>query len=423
MIDHNLETVQVPVGDLKTYPGNARRGDLPAIKKSIELNGFYTSLTVQRSTGYIIAGNHRYMAAKELGVEEVPVQYLDVDDKKARAIALVDNKTADDAEMDVHALIALLEGVDSDDDWESTGYGPEDLASLLDEANDADLENSGVTGDDDPPALRADPISKVGDIFILGGHRVICGSSTEPETLEALMGGDKADLMWTDPPDGVEYVGKTKDALTIQNDGAVGLPALLTDAFGVVIRHLAPGAPCYVAHPDTERVTFETCFKEAGFILRQNLVWVKNTLVLGHSDYHYKHEPILYGFAPDGEGRLGRGGERWYGDDSQTTVFNVDKPSANRFHPTMKPVELIGLHLDNSLRRGGVVLDPFAGSGSTLIAAHTHGSRACVVELDPRYVDVICARYQGLTGETPERTDGTLVDFEGYYREHEESQQ
>lgn len=224
--------------------------------------------------------------------------------------------------------------------------------------------------------------------------------------------GNKQTVCGQTPPYGVEYVGKTKDALTIQNDGSEGLPSLLHDAFTAAATALRPGAPVYVAHADTERVTFETSMRDTGYSIRQNLVWVKNTLVMGRSDYHYKHEPILYGFANTAEssGRLGRGSENWQGDNKQSTVFEVPKPSRNAQHPTMKPVELILAMLENSLRTGGLVIDPFGGSGSTLIAAHHHGSRAALIELDPRYVDVICRRYQNHTGILPKRS-GETVDF------------
>jgi DNA modification methylase len=217
--------------------------------------------------------------------------------------------------------------------------------------------------------------------------------------------------VWTDPPYGVDYVGKTQDALTIQNDSAGGgLFDLLAAAFGVVATVCRRGAPVYVAHADTERVCFESAMESAGLKVRQNLIWVKNVMVMGRSDYHYKHEPILYGFVPADSGRLGRGGERWFGGNNQTTVFEVDRPARSAVHPTMKPVALVDAMLANSLPFGGVVLDPFAGSGSTLIAAHGRGGRCFSVELDPRYADVILRRFEAHTGVVPE-CDGQPVSF------------
>lgn len=237
--------------------------------------------------------------------------------------------------------------------------------------------------------------------------------------------------MWTDPPYGVDYVGKTDEALTIRNDGAENLEGLLAGAFAAAATVLRPGAPVYVAHSDTRRITFETQMREAGYLVRQNLIWVKNTMVLGHSDYQYQHEPILqgeapdpelelhtivghdpilYGFTPGAGGRLGRGGPKWYGPNNATTVFEFDKPPASRQHPTMKPVKLILAMLANSARPRHLILDPFGGSGSTLIAAHYHGAFGRLAELDPKFVDVICARYQQETGELPRR-GGKEINF------------
>lgn len=248
--------------------------------------------------------------------------------------------------------------------------------------------------------------------------------------MRAALGGDRPDCVWTDPPYGVSYVGGT--GLTIMNDGKAGLPELLLGAFTTLAAVCRPGAPVYIAHADTERLAFETAAREVGLLVRQNLVWVKNTLVMGRSDYHWKHEPVLaaeapaeaeeglthepvlYGFtpAPKGAGRLGRGGQWWFGDNRQSTVFEVPKPKANADHPTMKPVDLILRMLANSCPEGGLVLDLFGGSGSTLIAAHHHKARAFLVELDPRYVDVICTRWQQHTGQLPVLdSTGEAVDF------------
>lgn len=246
------------------------------------------------------------------------------------------------------------------------------------------------------------------------------------------MCGDVApDCVWTDPPYGVDYVGKTKRKLKIQNDDTGGLEKLLVGAFVVVAAVCRPGAPVYVAHADTKRMVFESSLIAAGLRVRQNLVWVKNTLVMGRSDYQYQHEPILaaevtnldseedpgkvhepvlYGFTPGGEGRLGRGGPWWFGNNKQTTVFEVDKPPRSADHPTMKPVALIDAMLANSLPPGGVVFDPFAGSGSTLIAAHRRSSRCFAVEIDPLYADVILRRFEAHTGIVP-TLDGQPVSF------------
>jgi site-specific DNA-methyltransferase (adenine-specific) len=284
------------------------------------------------------------------------------------------------------------------------------------------LEQEPATAPDGVDELpEVQPIARPGDLILCGRHRVVCGDATDPDVVRLAVDGRSARAMWTDPPYGVSYVGKTAAALTIANDGADDLEQLLTDAWAAVIPALAPGAPVYVAHSDTRRVTFESTLTAAGVLVRQNLIWVKNALVLGHADFQYRHEPILAGEAPshepvlygftDGQaGRLGRGGPWWFGGNARTTVFEVPRPPRNDEHPTMKPVQLILEMLACSVRPGWLVLDPFGGSGSTLMACEIHGATAAVVELAPRYVDVICGRWQRHTGQLPLR-DGVPCDF------------
>ncbi len=235
--------------------------------------------------------------------------------------------------------------------------------------------------------------------------------------------------MWTDPPYGVAYVGKTKDALKIQFDATPEQAVAITKAaFEVAVKICKPGCPFYMAHSDSVRPGFQKIVEECGMRWRQTLIWVKDTFTLGHPDYQQQtepiasgtmpgidesettYDPIAYGFTPGGEGRLGRGSKNWRGDNKQSTVFEFPKPRANRDHPTMKPVELIQAMLKNSCHAGGIVYDPFAGSGSTLIAAHGLRMKALVVELDPKYADVICRRFQEYTGILPE-LDGKPHDF------------
>ena len=410
----------IPITDLNLHHKNARIGDVDTIKGSMVANGVYKPIVVNKGTytgrpNEVLAGNHSLKAMRQLAEENptdprwqnIAVWLVDVDEERATRILLADNATADKGTYDQAGLLELLEAVDHDLD--GTGYDYDELDELK-ELVDLDGGAEPNADDAEPEAPPANPVSKLGDIWHLGQHRLLVGDATDLEAVKVMMGDEPADCVWTDPPYGVEYVGKTKDALTIQNDKTTDLPDLLLGAFRCVAEVAKPGAPVYVAHADTERVTFQQSMEEAGLIVRQNLIWAKNTIALGRSDYHYKHEPILYGFTPGGAGRLGRGGERWYGDDSQSTVFEVDKPNRNADHPTMKPPELIVAMLNNSLRRGGVVLDLFGGSGSTMVAAHQHGSRARLVELDPKYADVICRRYQRLTGEKPTR-DGEPFDF------------
>lgn len=396
------------VGALSTFEGNPRRGNVDAIARSLVMNGQYRPIVVNAGTltgrpNEVLAGNHTLLAARLLEWESIDCAVVDVDTQRARAIVAADNRLADLGEYDAQELHALLSSLD---DLDGTGYSAGDLAAL-----DRDLfPPEPRTDPDEAPPTPAMPVSRSGQLWHLGDSRLLVGSATNAEDVQRACDGLVPDCVWTDPPYGVEYVGKTKDALTIQNDDAAGLGDLLLAAFEAVSTVTRPGAPVYVAHADTERVTFESALLAAGLLVRQNLVWVKNTLVMGRSDYHYTHEPILYGFTGGGAGRLGRGGDRWFGGNNASTVFTVPKPPKNPDHPTMKPVALIDAMLANSLPPGGVVLDPFAGSGSTLIAAWGRQSRAVCVELDPRYADVILRRFEAHTGIVP-TLDGAAVSF------------
>lgn len=427
-IPATLEHLAVPIGGLKHYGRNPRRGDVDLIASSLKRNGQYKPVTVRTGTNEILAGNHTVKAARQLGWTHIAATFMDVSDEDAARIVLTDNRTSDQGTYDMDQLQALLGSLP---DLEGTGYTDDDLEAMYPAQEPATPK---LGADEYPETVP--PISKPGDVWILGRHRLVVGDATDPHAWHQLLGDKRADLMWTDPPYGVDYVGKTKDALTIRNDGQAGLHSLLTPAFQLAAQHLKPGAPAYIAHADTERIVFEQTARAAGFQIRQNLIWVKNTMVLGHSDYHYRHEPILeaeapgkqpdppkpteedlthepvlYGFNKGGNGRLGRGGKRWYGTDNRTTVFEIPKPPASREHPTMKPVALILAMLANSARPGHIIVDPFAGSGSTLIAAETHGAKGYMIELDPHYADVICARYARHTGRQVKTEDGTPVDF------------
>lgn len=414
MIAADLQTLATPVDQLGLLPGNPRRGDVDALSASLEKFGQRKPIVARRD-GTVIAGNHTLLAARRLGWTEVAVVWVDDDDTTAKAFALADNRIGALGGYDDEELAALIKDV-GDVDAEllaAAGWADDAVTELL-AGLEPDRDRVPITGDaDDAPPPPADPITQPGDVWVLGPHRVLCGDATDTTAVTALLAGERADVLWTDPPYGVAYVGKTADALTLRNDGADRLPELLADAFTVATTVLRPGAPVYVCHPAGPLATvFASAFTGAGWSLRQNLVWVKDSLVLGHSDYHYRHEPLLYGFTPGGEGRLGRGGERWFGDNGQTSVFEHPRPPRSEDHPTMKPVGLITDCLANSCPASGVVYEPFGGSGSTLIAAHQHGASARVVELDPRYVDVICRRFQDATGTLPVlEATGAAHDF------------
>lgn len=372
-----------------------------ALKRGIEKYGLVDPIIARRSDNLVIGGHQRLKAANELGLESVPVVYVDVDDQNAAALNVLLNNPSAQGEWDFALLSDLLSNLDAEGfDATLTGFDDEELAQMLSwtpEPERAGEEDPSV--DLTPPA---EPISKLGEVYQLGRHRLMCGDSRSVTDLQTLMAGRLAEVLWTDPPYGVSYVGKTKDALTIQNDGAEGVEDLVMGIFIAADNVMAPGCRVYCAAPaGPHNLTFRVAFIAAGWKFHEGLVWVKNTMVLGHSDYHLKHEDILYGWKP-GPGRVGRGnheGSKWYGDHSQTSVFEIDKPSRNADHPTMKPPELIRRCLENSSKIADPILDTCAGSGSTLIAAEQTGRTAYLMELDPRYCDVIRNRYAALVGE------------------------
>jgi DNA modification methylase len=299
-------------------------------------------------------------------------------------------------------------------EWNMDELANWDLGDLADWGFDLDARGLELPVDEPPdePGAQVDKAEELrakwgvepGQLWQLGEHRLICGDCTDKAVVDRVMGGEKADCMWTDPPYGVDYVGKTKDALVIENDGGAGLPSLLEGAFTVATDALIGGAPFYVAHPAGARqLVFLKAIDSLGWNIHEQLVWVKDSMVLGHSDYHYKHEPIIYGFTP-GEGRPGRGkheGSHWYGDNSQVSVFEIPRPKRSAEHPTMKPPELVEAQLVNSTLRGGIVYEPFSGSGTTLIACERLGRKCRAVEISPAYVAVALQRWADMTGREP----------------------
>jgi len=389
-----LETRTVPIGRLKPYAKNARRGDVAAIAESLRVNGQYRPIVVNRRTMEVLAGNHTLRAARKLGWSEIAATLVDVDEERAKRIVLADNRTSDLATYDSEALAELLQELP---ELSGTGYDEDDLDALLAELGRTER------GEDDPPPLPAAPATRRGDLYELGPHRLLCGDARERAAYGALLGNEGADLLWTDPPFGVAYRGKTPARLRIAGDTRDGVRELLGESFARIDAALREGAPLYVCHPSgAAALPFLEAFLAQGWSLRQTLVWVKDAFVLGRSDYQWRHEAILYGFKPAAV-RLGRGAAGWHGDDAQTSVLEFDRPRASREHPTIKPPELIEATLRNSSRPGGVVLDPFAGSGSTLVACERAGRVARLIELDPRYCDVVTERYERLTGREAER--------------------
>jgi DNA modification methylase len=298
------------------------------------------------------------------------------------------------------ALAELLSRVES-----SSEAVNELLRSL---AHQASVGLRTLHADPDHLPEAVEPRTSPGDLWLLGEHRLLCADATQAEAFPRLMEGERAHVLWTDPPYGVDYTGKTPDALKIAGDKAAGLTELLRSSFAAAGSFLAPGAAIYLCHPaGREGLIFLEAFRAQGWRLHQGLVWVKDVMVLGHADYHYRHEPIAYGYAPGGR-RPGRGRAGWYGGNSQDSVMEIPRPKASREHPTIKPVELVRRCLENSSVPGDVVLDPFCGSGTTLIACEMLGRRGFGVELDPRYVDVAVERFEDLTG-----TEGRRIPAPG----------
>ena len=301
-----LQIKKVKVSDLHLHPLNTRQGDVGAIIQSLETHGQYRPVVVQKSSMNVIAGNHTLMAASSLGWATVDATLLDVDDDQALRILLVDNRTNDLATYDSPALIDVLEAlVRSEYGLSGSGFDGNDLDELI-ATSEFEPELEKPAGEDLVTAPPEVPITKTGDVWLLGPHRLVCGDSTKAETYASLMGTDKAEVIWTDPPYGVEYVGKTKDALTIKNDGADGLDGLLKATFSCWEDVSIEGAAVYIAHPaGVLSLKFLQAFVDTGWRLHQTLCWNKETIVLGHSDYHYSHEPILFGYLPGGAGVAG----------------------------------------------------------------------------------------------------------------------
>lgn len=387
-----IETVDIE--SLTLDPKNARShdGGIPEIAASLNEFGQRRNVVVWHDV--VMAGNGVVMAARTLGWTQIEIARLpdEWDYERAQAYALIDNRTAELSGWNVPVLDELRLSLD-EQGWDLTGFGFDPIPMDLKFA-DRDA--------DEVPDVPEEPQAKTGDLWQLGEHRVMCGDATDVDIVTKLMGGGMASCMWTDPPYGVDYVGKTKKALTIKGDDRAGLRELVTAAFTVADKFLLSGSPFYCAHPAGARsITFGEVIESVGWSIHETLVWVKNAMVLGHADYHYRHEPIYYGWTP-GEGRSGRGkhaGSRWYGDHSQTSVLEYDKPARSEAHPTMKPVGLVEQCLLNSTQVGDIVFDPFGGSGSTLIACEQTGRKCRMMELDPRYVDVIVHRWEEFTGD------------------------
>lgn len=386
-----MTVVNKPTAELKPYDKNAKKHDkkqIANVAESIKQFGFVQPIVLDKDNNVII-GHCRLEAAKKLHLDEVPcVMADDLTDEQVKKLRLLDNKL-NESDWDIDLIAEEIADLDFDGfdvDWEL----PEDEETEIieDEAPEVDEE--------------AEPITKLGDIWQLGKHRLMCGDSTDKQCVENLMGGQKADLFITDPPYNVNYEGKTKDKLKIQNDKMSNdnFRQFLVDAFQCADDVMKAGAVFYIWHADSEGYNFRGACFDIGWKVRECLIWNKNQMVMGRQDYQWKHEPCLYGWKD--------GTHLWASDRKQTTVLNFDKPHRNGEHPTMKPVALFDYQIRNNTKSEDIVLDLFGGSGTTLIACEQNGRAGYCMELDPRYCDVIVKRWENLTGEKAALINGKL---------------
>lgn len=373
------EKLYWPLSKLKNWAKNPRsinEKDFKRLKEQIETLGEYKPLIVTED-GTVVGGNMRFRAYKELGWHQAWVSVVEAEtDEEKLKYALSDNDRAGNYdEQQLAELISAAPEIDLKLFHVDLGQTV-DLSSLLSKFGPDPVE-------DEAPEVQEEAISKLGEIYQLGRHRVMCGDSIDSDSLTHLMDGKKADMVFTDPPYGVDYVGKTKDALTIQNDKSTNV---FKDSLASFILATKKGASFYICCPPGNKfLDFANPFNEV-FYLSSILVWSKNTLVMGHSDYQFQHESILYGWLKDST-------HKFYGDRRQTSVWQIDKPSRSSDHPTMKPIALVVKAIENSSIEDDIVLDLFLGSGSTLIACEQTNRICYGMEIDPRYVDVIRKRY------------------------------
>ncbi len=385
-----MKIEKISIDEIIPYINNAKehpRKQINKIKSSIVEFGFNDPIAIDEKN-VIIEGHGRLIALQELNFKEVEViklKHLSEAQKKQYIIA--HNKLTMDTGFDMKKLEVELESIKvTDEDLTLTGFNLDEIENI----NLNLVDNNRVIEEDEVPEidLKREPYSKLSDLWILGNHKLFCGDATNRDQVKLLMGEEQGQLVITDPPYNVNYEGKTKDKLTIQNDNVSNsnFYDFLLDSYSRIYESLEDGGGIYVFHADTEGINFRKAMQDAGFYFSQCCVWVKNSLVMGRQDYHWQHEPILVGWKP---GKA----HNWYSDRKQTTVWNFDRPSRNDIHPTMKPLNLLAYPIKNSSRPGDIVIDLFGGSGSTLMACEELDRICRTMELDPRYVDAIVKRY------------------------------
>ena len=377
----------VPTDKLIPYVNNARTHSTEQVNKlraSLREFGFINPVIVDKDLN-VIAGHGRILAAKEEKIPEVPCVYVDyLTEAQKKAYILADNRMAMDAGWDEELLRVEIEALQAEAfDVSLTGFDEKEISDLF-----KDTDGNGAEDDDFDlsAALEQAAFVEKGDVWTVGRHRVMCGDATVAEDVQKLMDGKKANLILTDPPYGVSF--QSADGLSIQNDSIKGeeFYQFLLAAMQNMVSVLETGGAAYVFHADTEGLNFRRAFVDAGLHLAGCCIWVKNSLVLGRSDYQWQHEPVLYGFLKNGK-------HSWYSDRKQTTIWNFDKPKRNKNHPTSKPLDLLAYPIGNSTQANAIVLDTFGGSGSTLMACEQTNRICYTMELDPKYASVILRRY------------------------------
>ena len=384
-----------PIEKLVPYARNPRThsaAQVAQLAASISEFGFVNPVLVDSEAG-ILAGHGRMLGAQALKLKEVPVIVLDhLTPAQRRAYLLADNKLAELAGWDEDLLRMELKDLQLEEfDLGVIGFSDEELAELLD---DDGVATTGLTDEDAVPDVPERPVSVAGDLWVLGDHRVLCGDATDLKAVRKLIAGEQADLVFTDPPYNVDYEGYTADKLTIKGDKMkpAEFDKFLRGTFASYWAFVKQGASMYVCHASSVQREFQNALEASGFEVRCQIIWAKNTFAWGHGRYKFQHEPIFYC-------HRAKQSDAWYGDKSQSTLWQEKKPAANRLHPTMKPIELIERALLNSSKGGDCVLDLFGGSGSTLIACERRNRKSRLMELDPKYVDVIVKRWQEYTGQ------------------------
>ena len=381
-IEELLPAEYNPRKDLK--PGDP---EYEKLKRSIIEFGYVDPVIWNKRTGRVVGGHQRLKILKDSGIKELECVVVDLTEEKEKALNIALNKISGDWDKDKLALLITdLQGTDLD--VSLTGFDAEELDDLF-----RDKTKDGIKEDDFDidKELEKPAITRLGDVWTLGRHRLICGDSTKEETFEHLMCGKKANLVVTDPPYNVNYEGS---AGKIQNDNLEdsAFHDFLLSAFINIEKNMVEDASIYVFHADTEGLNFRKAFSEAGFYLSGTCIWKKQSLVLGRSPYQWQHEPVLYGWKKKGK-------HKWYTGRKESTIWEFDKPKKNGEHPTMKPVALIAYPIMNSSVSNTIILDPFGGSGSTLIASEQTERICYTIELDPKYADVIVKRYIEVSGK------------------------